>query len=78
MDFTLIDLISQRQAFQQHLQGKSKKEVLDFLASHGKINKFEIGEKELFSFLSFIGIEDQFFFNKINEIIFIGKHTTFT
>lgn len=74
--FVLIDLVSQRHAVRQHLEGRSKGEIVDWLSRHGRIERQTIQSREVFRFESVIGIQATLFFDG-DEIVFVGDHHTY-
>jgi hypothetical protein len=76
--FHLFDLVSQRAAVREHLTGKSLAEVLEWLATKGRVTKIptQPGFAETYEFESAAGFRAVFFFAS-GDIVFIGDHTTF-
>ena len=76
-DFKIFDILSQREAIKEQLNGKSKEEKLSWLGDRGKVSQHIISDIEHYIFESSTGMKAGFFFDAEDEIIFIGEHTTF-
>ncbi len=76
--FHLIDLVSQRKALREHLQGFTEEEVLTWLKAHGHLEQYynSAATHQIYIFTSNLGIEAGFFFRK-GQMIFIGDDCTF-
>ena len=77
--FQIIDLISQAIAIEEHLAGKSDREIINWLQERGRIQKLAkqtLQEKQLFRFYSYLGIEATFFLDR-GKFFFIGDHYIF-
>lgn len=78
--FQVIDLVSQRDAINEHLNQKTAKEKLAWLGTKGEVIQLprkDDNSKQVYQFTSCLGKVAFFFFNE-NEIIFVGNHHTFT
>ena len=78
-EFHLIDLVSQAREVQKRLSGLSLEEKLEWLASHGTMDRVEssLPERPVFRYETRTGIKCGFFFDG-DELVFMGDHTTFT
>jgi hypothetical protein len=76
--FHLVDLISQRAAVREHLTGKSPAEILEWLATKGRLTHVapQPSFAETYEFESSEGFRAVFFFQG-GDMVFIGDHTTF-
>ena len=75
-DFTLVDLIAQREAVRSHLRGRTEAAILEWLRARGRLSSFESAGRTFYEFESRAGCRAQFFFDS-DELIFVGDHTTF-
>ena len=78
MTFHLVDLASQRAAVREHLIGKSPAEILEWLATKGRVTRIptQPGFPETYEFESVEGLRTAFFFDG-DGFVFVGDHTTF-
>ncbi|MDB9519740.1 hypothetical protein PN466_22615 [Roseofilum reptotaenium CS-1145] len=77
-NFHLIDLVGQREAVREHLQGFTEEEMLRWLKAYGRLEEYynSAATHQIYIFTSNLGIEAGFFFRK-GQMIFIGDHYTF-
>jgi hypothetical protein len=78
MTFHLVDLVSQRAAVREHLSGKPPAEILEWLATKGRVTRIPTlpGVRETYEFESLEGRRAVFFFDG-DGMGFHGDHTTF-
>jgi hypothetical protein len=76
--FHLVDLVSQRAAVREYVTGKSPAEILEWLATKGRLNRIpsQPGFAETYEFESTEGLRAAFFFD-CEGLVFVGDHTTF-
>jgi hypothetical protein len=75
-EFYLVDLVSQRDAVRDHLRGRSKEGVLQWLAARGLLEQQDVSGRAVFHFESHAGRRATFFFDG-DDLVFVGDHTTF-
>ncbi|MBP0011947.1 MAG: hypothetical protein J7525_02325 [Roseofilum sp. SID3] len=77
-NFHLIDLVGQREAVREHLQGFTEEEMLTWLKAYGRLEEYynSAASHQFYIFTSTVGREASFFFRQ-GQMIFMGDHFTF-
>ena len=75
--FTVVDLVSQRDAFREHVRGWNTSCVMELLQHQGTITQAEFGDRRCLVFRTPFGPEAVFLFDQ-DEIVFVGDHHTST
>lgn len=76
--FTLIDLVSQRDAVRELLVDDTTEAKLAWIGSHGTIRTIDnSGFRLTYVFESRLGFTAGFFFDDAGDFVFLGDHHTF-